>query len=352
VLRLHSWRVSPYSAKVRSYLRWKGVPFEDVAPSVRVLASTIRSAVGKAIMPTVLLDDGTWLQDSSEIIDTLETRLPGVSITPPGDRQRLVNLLLELHGDEWLPMVALHYRWNKPENRAFAMHEFGRDGFPWVPGPLARLMVRPVAKRMQSYLPVLGIDEVTSGGLEFYTLGLLKQLDAHFAEHPYLFGTRPALADFALYGPLWAHLYRDVGTTKLFEDLPHLQSWITRMLTPTGEPGAFLEDDAVPPTLEPILARLLAEQGAYVKQVVDAINAWCDEHPDATRIPRSLGPTEFTVGGVTGTRRLLTEQLWMVQRPLDVVTPSSLEWIRRLGPLEWSPRHRVVRRNYKVVLAR
>jgi glutathione S-transferase len=352
VLRLNSWLVSPYSAKVRSYLAWKGVQFEDVAPSVRVLAGTIRRTVGKAIMPTVVLDDGTWLQDSSEIIDTLEASLPGVSITPTGDRQRLVNLLLELHGDEWLPMAALHYRWNKPENSAFAMREFGRDGFPWMPGPIARLMVKPVAKRMQSYLPILGIDEATHAGLESYTQQLLRHLDAHFAAHPYVFGTRPALADFALYGPLWAHLYRDVATTKLFADTPHLRGWVERMLAPTGEPGAFLEDDAIPETLEPVLATLLEEQGAYVQRVVDAINVWCDEHPDATRIPRSLGPTEFTVGGAVGARRLLTEQLWMVQRPLDVATPESLEWIRGIGPLDWEPRHRVVRRNYRVVLER
>jgi len=352
VLRLNSWLVSPYSAKVRAYLRWKGVPFEDVVPSVLALRGRIRKAVGKAIMPTVELADGTWLQDSSEIIDTLEDHLGGESITPPGPRQRAVNLLLELHGDEWLPMAALHYRWNRPANARFAMQEFARYGVPWLPSVVGRLVVKPIAKRMQSYLPLLGVDEGTAPGLESFATTLIAQLDAHFAEHPFVFGSRPAIADFALYGPLWAHLYRDVDTTALFDGAPHVRAWMERLAAPRQDPGAFLADDAVPATLEPVLTTLLAEQGAYVEALIEAVNTWCDAHPDAERVPRSLGETAFTIGGVSGTRRLLSEQLWMVQRPLDVMTPETLAWLRTLGRLEWEPRHRMVRRSFRVVLDR
>jgi glutathione S-transferase len=352
MLRLNSWPVSPYSAKVRAYLRWKGAAFEDSAPSVFALRGRIQAAVGRAIMPTVELPDGAWLQDSSEIIDTLERTLDGPSITPPGARQQAVDLLLELHGDEWLPMAALHYRWNRPANAAFALAEFAKYGVPWLPGFLGRAIVKPVGRRMAGYLPILGVDARTREGVEAFTGQLLVRLDAHFAEHPFLLGTRPCLGDFALYGPLWAHLYRDVDTTALFDGAPHVRSWIERLRGPRFESGAFLPGDAIPTTLEPILTALLEEQGAYVRALIAAVDAWCDANPDALRVPRSLGVTPFSIGGAQGERRLLSEQLWMVQRPLDMMTPDTRTWLQTLGPMDWSPRHRVVRRDFKVVLDR
>ncbi len=351
-LRLHSWLVSPYSAKVRAYLRFKQLAFVDSPPPAWQLSGRIRKAVGKAIMPTIERPDGRWMQDSSEIIDALEAEFPARPITPPGPRQRVVNLLLELHGDEWLTTAAMHYRWNTPENAAFALDEFGRCGFPGFPGFLARRLVGPVAKKMQSYLPVLGIDERTRGGVEAFTEELLGRLDAHLAIHPFLLGTRPALADFALFATPWAHLFRDPGTTRLFDELPHVRRWFSRLNEPSGELGDFLPDDAIPETLEPILRTLLAEQGAYVSRLIEAIDRWCDEHPEAERLPRSLGPTPFVVGGATGERRLITEGLWMVQRPLDAATPEILAWVRGLGPMDWVPRNRVVRRDFRVVLDR
>jgi len=351
VLILHSWPVSPYSAKVRAYLRWKGAAFEDRPPSVLGLRR-VAKAVGRMIMPTIERPDGSWLQDSSEIIDTLEGELDGPSITPPGPRQRLVDRMLELHGDEWLPVAALHYRWNVPENDAFARREFAKYGAPWLPNALGRLVIRPVASQMSGYLPKLGIDARTREGLERFTEAQIARLDAHFADHPFLLGTRPCIGDFAVYGPLWAHLFRDPGTTAMFDGAPHVRGWMERLRAPRTEDGEFLPDDEVPATLEPVLAAMLAEQGAYVEALIGAVNVWCDEHPDAKRIPRSLGDTPFVIGGTTGERRLTTEQLWKIQRPLDVATDESTEWLRTLGRFAWAPRHRVVRRDFKVVLDR
>ena len=98
------WLVSPYSAKTRVYFRFKGLPFEDIAPSVLRMYRTISPAVGRVVMPTVLQPDGTWLQDTSDIIDALEHKHPEPSITPEGPRQRVASLLMELHADEWMPI--------------------------------------------------------------------------------------------------------------------------------------------------------------------------------------------------------------------------------------------------------
>jgi hypothetical protein len=37
-------------------------------------------------------------------------------------------MLLELYGDEWLVLPAMHYRWSFPEQRERLLYQFGRWG--------------------------------------------------------------------------------------------------------------------------------------------------------------------------------------------------------------------------------
>lgn len=358
--RHYGWLVSPYSAKTRAYLTFKQAPFDDIAPTGRMMAWTIRRAVGRVVMPTVRKPDGTWLQDTSEIIDTLEQELEGPSITPPGPTQRLASLLLELHGDEWLPLVAMHSRWTIAANEEFARSEFGRNAFPLLPAALGRKLAASTADRMASYLPRLGVHPGTSEGIQRFGDDLIERLDAHLAQHPFLLGTRPCLGDFALYGPLWAHTFRDPGSTSRFDDAPHVRGWFDRLAAPPEGPGEFLADDVVPASLDAIFQTLFEEQFTYVADLVGAIDRWCDDHPDATRVPRSLGDCSFRVGGAEGERRLITFIAWMAQRPLDAyagLTGDAREatdhWLARVGGAEamrLTVRHRQVRRHFKMGL--
>jgi len=338
----YGWQVSPYSAKTRAYLVWKGIPFDDVAPSALRLYFTIRRAVGRVIMPTVRAPGGTWLQDTSEIIDSLEQQFPTPSAIPAGPRQRIASLLLELHGDEWLPILGMHTRWNIEANNQFARTEFGRTGFPGLPGPLQRRLARPMADKMASYLPRLGVSDETIPGIESFGHALIGHLEAHLKEHPYLLGGRPCLGDLALFGPLWAHVYRDPGSTHWFAESPAVQSWFERLLQPDpAERQPFLPEDEVPATLTPVFRTLFAEQFVFLADLVAAIDRYCDDNEGATRVPRSLGDHTFCIGGHTGTRRLITFSQWMAQRPLEAYSMLSEPqrasvdaWLEQVGGLQ------------------
>ena len=358
--RQFGWPVSPYSAKTRAYLRFKQIPFDETQPTALELMTTIKRAVGQAIMPTVKTPDGTWLQDTSEIIDTLEARFDRPSIVPSGDAQRVAALLLELHGDEWLPIVIMHTRWNYPENARFARAEFGRYGFPWLPGFLSRRLVRPMADKMSGYRPLLGIGGATTDGIEAFAEDLIGHLDRHLATQAFLLGGRPCIGDFALFGPLWAHVYRDPGTRSWFDDAPNVRGWFERLQHPAGEVGDFLPDDEVPGTLDPIFKTLFAEQMTFVRSLVEAIDRYCAEHPDAKRVPRSLGDHPLVIGGRQGTRRLITFTQWMAQRPLDAYQSlpeprrAAVDpWLDRVGgkaAMQLQIRHRFARRDFRMML--
>ncbi len=356
----YGWDVSPYSAKTRTYLRFKGIPHEDRHPTARTLLRTIAKAVGKPVMPTIHEPGpggGSWMQDTSDIIDALEARRPEPSIHPPGPTQRLASYLMELHADEWLPTVIMHTRWNYPDSTAFAIDEFAREGLPGWPRFVARRLIKPMADKMAAYRPKLGISEATVPGIEAYTKELIARLEVHFAAHDHLLGERPCLGDFALFGPLWAHVWRDPGTRAWFDEAPAVVAWLDRMQSP-GEPGAWPAADAVPETLDAVYRTMFEEQWAYLADLVRVIDAWAAEHPDATRLPRVLGDQEFVFGGCAGTRRLITFSQWMLQRALDVhaaADGAADPWLERVGGLDamrLRVTHRTRREDFKEVLVR
>jgi len=326
----YGWQVSPYSAKTRAYLRFAKVAFEDVEPSAFVLKRRIARGVGRLIMPTVELGDGRWLQDSSVIIDFFDAQGGTPSLCPPGSNQAFASALVEFFADEWLPMAALHYRWNNEENAAFALDEFARSAFPRLPRFLGRPLIKGMAQKMQSYLQVLGVSEELHEPVESCVRALIRSLDAHFSVSSYLLGERPCLGDFALYGPLWAHLYRDPASRPLFEGSPALRAWMARVGEGAPMEGEFFSDDEVPSSLNPLFTYALQDQWAWVRTLVGAIDRYVEAHPDAKRVPRALGSAEFTFAGQRSTRKLATFVQYKAQRSeaaFRVDEPKALAWM-------------------------
>src|SRR5690606_25280734 len=86
------------------------------------------------------------------------------------------------------------------------------------------------AKPFAGALPFLGVTPEMGPAIEKSYEGLLAELDAHFAKHEFLFGTRPSIGDFGLYGPLYAHQYRDPASGEIMKKLaPNAVRWIQRM---------------------------------------------------------------------------------------------------------------------------
>lgn len=334
----YGWLVSPYTAKTRAYLQYSQQPFVDVEPSVWTLWRTIQPAVGRIIMPTVRLPDGTWLQDSSRILDHFGAQPGFPPLMPPGPTQRLASTLLEVFGDEWLPMAALHYRWSLPENHRFALDEFARSATPWLPRALGRSLVRSFADRMQSYLPVLGVDATTIPGVEETVRVTLDALEAQLGRTSFLFGSAPSLGDYSLFGPLWAHLYRDPASRFLFDDRPAVRRWMDALRTGRRTSNAFVDGDTVPEALDPLFACILTDQWAWIRTLVAAIDAWCAEHPEARRVPRALGSAPFTLRGRDSTRKLVTFVQWKAQRAVQAHTEAhgaAEAWLDRV----WAREH-------------
>ncbi|MBO6678152.1 glutathione S-transferase family protein [Parvibaculum sp.] len=356
--------VSYFSGKVRAYLRYKRIPFSEITPSRDIYRNVIMARVGWPVIPVVVTpEDETW-QDSSEIIDNFEARFPEGNVYPEGARQKFAALLIEAYADEWLKLPAMHYRWTK--NRDWAVSEFGRLSRPDLDEAGQRATGEETAKPFAGALPFLGVTPETGPAIEKSYEGLLAELDAHFAKHEFLFGTRPSIGDFGLYGPLYAHQYRDPASGEIMKRLaPNVVKWVMRMTKPPQpKGGAFLADDEVPETLTPVLERIMREYLPVLIKTADALKKHVEAHPDLIAgkepLPRALGQHEFTLEGVTASRAIFAFDLWMLQRPLDFL--ATLRGEQRDGVLsmlkeaggerlaDFPPYPRLTRRQFRLVV--
>lgn len=354
---------SMFSAKLRCYLRWKGIPFGELPASRKVYQEVILPRTGVGFIPVLKTPEGWVWQDTAEIIDRLEARFSQRPLHPTTPRRRLAAELLSLFGDEWLVLPAMHYRWSFPrENRAFIERAFGAVAMPGWPRPLQRLVGRRVARRFAGMLTPLGINADTAPPLEAATESLLDDFEAHLQREDFLLGPRASIADFSWAGAFVGHLAHDPYPSRwLDENYPAVLDWVERMRHPGDLIADWPEGDELPPTTLVLLQRFGRQQFPVLSRAAERLDQWADDRPPGTEVPRSLGRHEVRLHGQSVERAVLTHPLWRWQQVRDQW--CALEGQQRaaadrllagMGVLEgWlrPPRTRLERRDNRLYLA-
>ena len=358
---LYGAQMSLYTGKARAYLIFKNLAYTEVFSSLKVYKNVIVPKTGVRFVPVVKTPDGVYLQDTAQIIDTLEQRHPQRSVMPTTPKQKLVSYLFETWADEWLVIPAMHYRWNKA-NFPFIYEEFGKVIAPNMPGFIRAYIGKKIGAKFKGFVPMLGITDKSIPAIEdWYENHVLPMLDKHFAEHDYLLGSKPCLGDFGLIGPLYAHLYRDPAPGALMKKIaPNVAKWVERMNQPQDVEGAFLADDLIPETLHALLTRMFKEQWPVLTNTVKALEKWVDQHPQIVDIPRTIGEHNFTLGDMTQKRAIGTFHQWKVQRIVDcyhqfndkqtLSVNAFLQSVGGLDSMQLNIKKRVSRVNNKLVL--
>jgi len=325
MITMYGAEMSLYSGKARSYLRKQGFDFEEVKASLKIYKNIIIPNTGVRYIPVVKTTDGQYLQDTSVIIDELEKVSKAPSVYPSTPKQRLAAQLLEVYGDEWLLIPAMHYRWNFPnQNQPFIFQEFGSVIFPNAPAFLRRFIGKRIGAKFQGFVPGLGINQQSIPAIEASYQSLLAELDAHFADHLFLFGARPSIADFGLIGPMYAHLYRDPAPGELMKGTaPKVAAWVERMLSEEIFDRDFLANDEVPETLLPVLKRMVSEQLPVISDTQRRLDSWQAQNPGEREVPRRMGDHQVKFGESEVSRVVLPFSLWKWQRPVDFYESQS-----------------------------
>ena len=249
--RIFGVELSPFSVKVRSYFRYKGLPHEWIVRSAATMDEYQKHAK-IPIIPLVVSPGGQGIQDSTPILDGMENQNPEPSVHPSDPVSAFVSVLLEEFGDEWGNKWMFHLRWAREEDQLSAA---GRIAATMAPAgnEEARLAVRAqIIERMLSRTWFVGSNEKTGPQIEQGFREAMAQLNTHLEARPYLMGQRPAYGDFGLWGQIYNAWTDPTGAAWLETSCPAVVDWIHRMLWPTSE-GPFENWSSLAPTLLPFL---------------------------------------------------------------------------------------------------
>ncbi len=251
--KLYGAEMSPYSVKVRSYLRYKGITHEWLQrnPSNQ---SEFAKYAKLPLVPLVVTPEEQGLQDSTPIIEALETKFPLPSVHPSDPIAKFVSELLEEWGDEWGNKWMFHLRWARPVDQDSAAERLAQGMSGGATGDALAKMAAGVKERMAPRVWFVGSNAETAPQIEHSYQDTLGLLDAHLASRPYLFGARPAFADFAVWGQLYECWTDPTAGGWMRERAPRVAKYVERMLDPKAH-GAFEPWAQLAATLEPLLLR-------------------------------------------------------------------------------------------------
>jgi glutathione S-transferase len=254
--RLWGMHQSYFTQKLAGYLGYKRIPF--TWRRFAGLAGEPAAAGFPGGVPALETAPGEFVWDTTAVIHHLETRFPEPGVLPDDPLQRFLDYVVEDACDEWYYRTAVGSRWCFPENHGVGGFELARDLAALTPIP-ADQAYAAVGAHVRSTLRPLGVTpENVQAWMDDVLRPWLRVLGAHLAARPFLFGARPSLGDFAVFGGNAAHFTNDPLCRRWSDaDAPAAVRHTYRLFEPDAlEPGAWADAGDVPETLLALLREL------------------------------------------------------------------------------------------------
>lgn len=259
--RLIGVESSPYSVKVRAVLRYRRLPCVWVSRMPQFFEET--RDVRPPLMPVLQYPDGSYHVDSTPIVLDLEDRHPGRrSVLPEDPAAAFACLLIEDLADEWLTKSLFHYRFAFGEGRRYGSTWVMDDAHPDLDGAALESKAAAFLERQLGRMPLVGCTPHNAPVLESGFERVLDALEPFVANERFLFGSRPSLADFALFGQLRTLATDPVPLALFRERAPRTEHWVRRLDDTSGIEGAW--DPADGPLRDAVMSLLRLAGSTYL----------------------------------------------------------------------------------------
>ncbi|MEQ9641041.1 MAG: glutathione S-transferase C-terminal domain-containing protein [Alphaproteobacteria bacterium] len=268
---------SPYTMKLRAVLRYRRLPhvFTFRSPAIREQIADLRPQ----IIPILQLpEDGSFHVDTTPLIEMLEQRHAERSIVPPDPAQAFLAFLIEDMGDEWLTKAMFHYRWAYEADQGYAARWIVDDERSELEGEARAEAVRAIAERQIGRMALVGCTPQNAATIEATYRGILTALEPHVRLRRYLFGTRPSVAEFGLFGQLRTLATDPTPLAVIRAEAQRVESWLRQLDDASGIEGEWLDADADLPAAVIDLIRIAgAEYLPFLAANAAALETGADE---------------------------------------------------------------------------
>jgi glutathione S-transferase len=246
---------SPYSMKMRALMRYRRIPH------LWVHGADSRDALSKVkapVIPVMEYPDGTFHNDSTPLIYALEARHTERSVIPPDPAHAFIAHLIEDFADEWVTKAMFGYRWLEEVDqiqmsRWLAFDAMKGGGLATSQGYAEQFRARQVGR-----MAIVGCAAENFPLIEASTRAILGALEAHVVDQHCLFGTRPSMAEFGMYGQLSQLGVDPTAQAMMRKDFPYSFRWLLHIDDMSGITGEWDKSDA---PLAPIITAWLQQVG-------------------------------------------------------------------------------------------
>jgi len=257
--RLYGTNGSPYSMKLRAILRYRRLPFDWILRTER--NNDLVAHVRPPVIPILQFpENGHFRSDSTPLAYVLEDRHPGArSIVPDDPVHAFLSHLIEDFADEWGTKIMFWYRWARDVDIAYSKLWIADDFFPDRKGEAREAIAESFAQRQIGRMALVGCTKENAPTIEASYERTLTLLEPHVGLYDYFFGSRPALADFGLFGQL-NPLSEDVTPQAVMRARgQRVESWVRQLNDASGIEGEWLDAGAPLPEATLGLLRLIGE---------------------------------------------------------------------------------------------
>jgi glutathione S-transferase len=309
---IHGGLGSPYSMKMRAIFRYRRLP--HVWKQVNMADRSIFAKVKAPVIPIIEFPDGSWHNDSTPMIFTLEKLHGERSVVPDDVGQAFLAYLLEDMADEWGTKAMFHYRWFRERDQKQMSEWLSFDRLQGQGRDAIMRSAKMFRDRQVERMALVGCTPQNAPIIEQSARQILDLLEAHVTQESYLFGSRPSLADFAWMGQL-SQLANDPTPAELMRlEAPFTLRWLMNLDDASGIEGAWRYPDA---PLSPAVAGLLKMAGDIYFPFLIA-NAQAFERGEKAFTVRLLGQTYSQ-----GTFRYQQRCLWDLREAYAKLDPAA-----------------------------
>lgn len=247
---------SPYSMKMRAALRYRQLPHRWIVPTGYINQGGELARTGKKTIPVLQYpEDGSYWADSTPLLYALEQRHPGQrSLVPDNPGHAFLSHLIDDFADELLIGALFNYRWGNAADLEFCPRRQLAGWLGHMPTEAFEKIVPVFRGRQVQKLQAGDYGSPSSTPLfEHIYFELLGAIEALVTESRFLFGSRPSLGEFGLYGQLSQLAIDPTASALMKQRAPRAFQWVQDLDDASGIDGEWADASALPVALNRVL---------------------------------------------------------------------------------------------------